>query len=253
LHFVATAQRGFDVIENEASRELVHLSPIQRRVIDVERPSFSEQPLQRNLLYQISGNPDFAWVGGGGLLQEYPDAEKRLYDLSKPPPWQSRPPRTEDLFLVQASEYPFEIHLRGVGPHGLPLALVAKNVHMLQERLGLPLVEVRKWRSEWNVYQPWTLRKRKLVFSSVLCQAVVQSGDYPLRPAPWVDGPKQKFADGISDHASVPLSRKSQRTSMSRAGWQPAGFRDGHPARAIEVRNRTGFLRTPSSPTMTSK
>jgi hypothetical protein len=176
LHFVATAQRGFDAIENQASRELVHLNPIQRRVIDVERPSFSEQPFQRNLLYQISGNPSFAWVGGGDLLQEYPETEKRLYDLSKPPPWQSRPPGTGDLFLVQASEYPFGIHLRGVGPNGLPLALWTPKIDILRKRTGLSLVEVRRWQSQWNVYEPWTLRRRKLVLRTAIYQAIMQPG-----------------------------------------------------------------------------
>jgi hypothetical protein len=175
LHFVATAQRGFDLVEDAVSREVVKLNPVRRRVIDLERASYGEQPIQRNLLYRIVGSTDFSWVGGGDLLLQYPEAEKRLNDLSKPPTWQTCPPKTGDLFLVQASAYPFEIYLRGIGPNGLTLNLFAPKVSMLQERIRLPLAEVRRWQSEWNVYKPWTLRRRKLVFRSVIYQAEVRA------------------------------------------------------------------------------
>jgi hypothetical protein len=168
LHFIAIAQRGFDAIEDEVSREVVRINPIPRRVIDVERASFVEQPFQRDLLYRVSGNADFSWVGGGELLQEYPDEVKRLFGPSRPSPLDFHPPTIGDLILTQASSYPFNIWVRGRGPHVTSIAIAEEKAAKLEERIGACLVKLRSWESEWVVYKPWTLQRSKLVFRSVL-------------------------------------------------------------------------------------
>jgi hypothetical protein len=188
-HFVATAQRGFDVIEDEVSREVIRINPIHRRVIDVERASFVEQPIQRNLLYRVQGNSDVSWVGGGELFQEYPEATKRLYGFYKPSPLEDSPPRIGDLILIQGSTYPFRIMLRGIGPHVTSIELAGRKVEALEERIGASLVDLRTWHYEWGVYKPWTLQRAKLVFQSVLYKASGPLDHSPTRLSGPVEGP----------------------------------------------------------------
>jgi hypothetical protein len=168
LHFIATAQRGSDEIGDAVARIGLESNLKYHRIIDIAMPSFVEQPYQRNLLYRALSAPHFSWVGGGELLQQYPEALKQLFGNTNPSPLQDSPPNEDDLFLVGSSSYPFDIELRGIGPYVTTRSASDQLVKRFEERTGLSMSELQTWHKEWTVYQPWTLRKAKLEFRSVV-------------------------------------------------------------------------------------
>ena len=168
LHFIATAQRGFDRIENEVAQEAIKIKPVQQRIIDVDRPYFAEPPFERTLLYNLLGTPNFFWVGGRELLMESSEELKKQYNPKDPSPLLHLPPSEGDLVLIQTSIYPFNIELRGIGPHVMTDAEGRAELQILEQKIGLSLIKIQSWKDEWVVFKPWTLNKARLGFCSTI-------------------------------------------------------------------------------------
>jgi len=216
IHFIATAQRGFDQIDDATARVGFKGDSKYHRIIDIENLYFAEPPVQRNLLYRALSAAPFSWVGGGELLWQYPEALKQQYGTTAPSPLEGSPPNAGDLFLVESSSYPFNIYLRGIVPPVVTIAAADQLIKRLEERTGLTLAEFQSWHSEWSVYQPWTLRRAKLQFRSVLLKC---SGALTYR-IDW-DG---RFGDGwIGKEAAVHIT-EDQNTLPGRLHFWTVGL-----------------------------
>jgi hypothetical protein len=173
LHFIATAQRGFDVIEDSVAKQVFNSTAVQPRIIDLERPYFVEQPYQRNLLFDVFGTSHFEWVGGRDLLQESPENLKKAFGATAPSPLAQSPPKPGDLLLIPSGNYPFPLDLRGIGPGMRSFKSGDETASMFKDRTGLDLSEYRTWDSAWPVFQPWFLKRDTLEFRSVLYKCIL--------------------------------------------------------------------------------
>jgi hypothetical protein len=179
IHFIATAQRISDRIGNEVAQEAVKINSPQKRIVDLSQPYFAEPPVQRTLLYKISGFSDFSWVGGIELFTDLPIELKKLYNADNLSPLKKRPLSEGDLLLLATNSYPFNILLRGVGPHGLTSTLADNWLIKVEKETGLSLFKLRSWHAESVVYKPWTLKKSKLIFDSTIYRLGLMSNMNP--------------------------------------------------------------------------
>jgi len=162
LHFVANAQRGFDRLEDAAAGQALVLDPPRKRIIDIERASFVEQPFQRNLLYAVAGRPDFKWIGAAEACQSFPKEMRVRFGHPEPASPAIPTPESGDLLYQAACLYPFQIELRGIGPRVREADHRRQCMQIWESRSGRPLRTVWSDRLERRVYRPWTLERRLL-------------------------------------------------------------------------------------------
>jgi hypothetical protein len=165
LHFIATAQRGFDILEDQVFRETLAPQSTYRRVLDLSRVYFWEQPQQRNLLYQAFGATDHRWIGARDLLRPYSKEAKKLFQPKDVSPLEKAPPAVDDLLVIRSGRCPFNIELRGVTPSSLSYSTADREVQFFKEHIGLGASKRGVLGSRWTVFRPWSLRMDTLGFN----------------------------------------------------------------------------------------
>ena len=171
IHFIAHAQRGFDRQENAIQDKVIELDPIGKRVVDLDRVWFTEQPLQRTRLFNEKGRPDLKWVGAGELFHRVSEEMRRLYNNDSPPDLDTAPLRTGDLVLLQGIKYPFRIMLRGIGGTITDLSDFNGKMKKAENFTGCEFKEVFRLEDAEKVFQPWTFGPKQLIFRSILYKA----------------------------------------------------------------------------------
>ncbi len=168
IHFIAHAQRNFDRQEDAIQDKVIEMSPVNKRVVDLERIWFTEPPLQRTRLFTEKGRADIKWVGGGELFYGYTEDLRRLYRNAAPPDLTLQPLGSGDLVLMKGATYPFNITLRGVGCSKTNLPDFNVKEEQAEKATGTQLREVFRLENRSRVLTPWTFKPRELVFVSVL-------------------------------------------------------------------------------------
>lgn len=179
--FIAKAQRGFDRLEDTVAKEALRIGPIQKRVIDVERASFVEQPLQRNLLYRLWGYPEFQWVGAGEICQSYSDDVRKAFGDTGTADKSVPPPSAGDLVLFTSITYPFAIELRGIGPRGRSHDDRVRCLRIWNDMFDSPMSVRGSWKSAFKVFEPWTMKVQDLELEFVLFEAGHETTSRELR------------------------------------------------------------------------
>jgi hypothetical protein len=170
LHFAATAERGFDMLEDQAFKETLQPHSAHRRLIDIGSLYFVERPHQRDRLYRIFGAPDHSWVGARDLIRPYSEATRKEFGVKDPSPLEKDPPNVDDLLVAQSCRCPFDIEVRGVTPHVTPHALADEEIRSFEGHTGLAASPRRVLGSAWTVFKPWSLKMDTLEFKSVICE-----------------------------------------------------------------------------------
>jgi hypothetical protein len=205
LHFVAVAQRGFDIVEDQVFRETLKLNSSHPRILDIGRPYFVEQPYQRNYLYKAIGATDHSWVGARDMIQNYPEDFKRLFGVADPSPLEKAPPSINDLLVVQSGRCPFEIGIRGITPMIASFSSADSDVHEFEAYSDLVASKRQVLDSVWTVFKPWSLKMDKLEFRAV----IYECREGLLRRPIW----KGRFADGwIGKMATLQISENKYRS-----------------------------------------
>jgi hypothetical protein len=171
IHFIANAQRGFDRMEDQLQEKVIEVDPVGKRVVDLDRTWFTEQPFQRTRLFKEKGRPDLKWIGAGELLHGFSKEQQQLYGNDTPPDLTLHPLNKGDLLLSQGSRYPFRIALRGIGNAKVELPDLDRKKTRAEQLTGYRFREIFRLKKSEKVFSPLTFQPEELVFEGVLYEA----------------------------------------------------------------------------------